>query len=300
MTLRSALLAFLALSAAAGAKPRVVATTSDLGAIARELAGEDASVEVLARPTQDPHFVDAKPNLVVSLNRADLLLLTGMDLEQAWLPVLLTGARNGRIQKGAAGYLDASALVTARDLPQGKVDRSMGDIHPGGNPHYLKDPRNGLRVGRGIAERLAALDPSRAEAYRGRAARFGEELERRIAGWEKRLAHARGKPIVTYHRSWSYFTEWLGLEQLAHVEPKPGLAPSTGHVTGVVQAVRRAKAPLILQEDWYEAATSELIAKASGAKLVRVPGMPGDRQSYGDYIESLVDGVARALPGSGP
>ncbi len=287
-----ALCAVFALGSVAEAKVQVVATTSDLGVIAREIGAEDADVRILARPTEDPHFVDAKPSLVVLLARADLVLLTGMDMEIGWLPVLLTSSRNSHLQKGEPGYLDCSTLITPREVPTQKLDRSMGDIHPGGNPHYSKDPRNGIALAQGITARLAELDPAHADAFKGREKKFEADLQARIAQWEKQLAPLKGKPVVTYHKSWFYFTDWAGLEEVAFVEPKPGLPPSTGHVAKVLQIIQARKVPLIIQEDWYSPATSELLASHGPSRLVRIPGMPGEKQRYADYIGALVDAIA--------
>jgi zinc/manganese transport system substrate-binding protein len=164
-TLCFALLVLSTLPASA-AKLRVAATVTDLGAIAREVGGEELEVTVLARSTQDPHFVDAKPSLVLALSKVDLLLLLGLDMELGWLPSLVTASRNGAIQRGAPGYLDASTLIAPKEVPTQKVDRSMGDVHPGGNPHYTKDPRNAVPLAKGIAERLAQLAPDRAALFR--------------------------------------------------------------------------------------------------------------------------------------
>ncbi len=292
---RGLLLAALCLGGAAAAKVRVVASVPDLGALAREVGGEDVDVRVLARSTQDPHFVDGRPNLVLEVSRADLLVFNGLELEAGWLPVLLTNARNPKVQAGKPGHLDASTLVTPIDVPQGKVDRSMGDIHPGGNPHYTLDPRNAVKVAEGIAGRLAQVDPERAEAYRKRAAAFAETMNARIAEWSARLSPHAGKPVVTYHRSWAYFTRFAGLKEVAYVEPRPGLPPNAGHVAQVLATMKREKVPLILQEDWYQAATSEQLARLSGATLVRVPGQTREGTRYVDHLAALVDQTAKAL-----
>ena len=292
---RGLLLAALCLGGVAAAKVTVVASVPDLGALARELGGDDVEVRVLARSTQDPHFVDGRLNLVLDMSKADLLVFNGLDLEAGWLPVLMTNARNAKIQPGQPGHLDASTLVTLIDVPQGKVDRSMGDIHPGGNPHYTHDPRNGVKVAQGIAERLAKLDPDRAEAYRGRAKAFEEAMNARIAQWQQRLSKFEGAPVVTYHRSWGYFTRFAGLKEVAYVEPKPGLPPNAGHVSQVLVAMKREKVRLILQEDWYQSATSEQLAKLTGATLVRVPGQTREGTRYADHMAALMDQTVRAL-----
>lgn len=281
--------------AVAEAKVDVVATVPDLGAIAREVGGEHADVKVLARSTQDPHYVDARHNLILELSRADLLILNGMELEVGWLPVLLTNARNAGVQPGQPGYLEASTLIAPREVPRTKVDRSMGDIHTSGNPHYTHDPRNAVKIARGVAQRLSTIDPDNAGKYAANAEAFVTALEKRIAQWEKQLAPFKGTDVVTYHKSWSYFTEWAGLETVGFVEPKPGLPPSAGHVAKVLGLLKQRKVPLILQEEWYPAATSEQLARLSGAKLVRVPGQTTEGQTYVQHIDQLVTEVLKAL-----
>jgi zinc/manganese transport system substrate-binding protein len=277
------------------AKERVVATLSDLGAIARAVGGNDVEVNVLAAPTEDPHFVEAKPDKVLVLARADLLLLNGMELEVGWLPVLVTNSRNGNIQLGAQGYLDCSTLVTPKEVPLQKLDRSMGDIHPGGNPHYTKDPRNAIEVANGIAARLSEIDPSHAKDYAANAKAFGDKLTAELAQWSKQLAPFKGTPVITYHKSWIYFTDWAGLDEVGFIEPKPGLPPSTGHVASVFQIIQQHHVPMLLQESWYSPATAELLASHTSAKLVRVPGMPALDQSYDDYFAGVVKQVVTAL-----
>ncbi len=284
-------LALLVLAFPAHAKLKVVATTADLGAIAREVGGDAVDVEVLSQPTQDPHYVDAKPSLVLTLSRADLLLLNGLELEVGWLPTLLTSSRNPKVQKGQPGYLDGSTLAVLKEVPTGKLDRAMGDVHPGGNPHYARDPRNGVRLAMGIGARLAQLEPASAAAFEARAKAFAAELEQKMARWLEKLEPLQGANVVTYHKSWSYFTEWAGWNEVAYLEPKPGLPPSTGHVAKVLEVIRSRKVTLLLQEEWYSAATSELLAKKGGARLVRVPGMPKLNQRYTDYLDRLVAAI---------
>lgn len=279
----------------AEAKVDVVATVPDLAAIAREVGGAHVNVKALARSTQDPHFVDPRPDLIVSLSKADLLVLNGMELEAGWLPALLTASRNPGVQPGQRGYLDASTLVEPKEVPREKLDRSMGDIHTGGNPHYTKDPRNAVKVARGLAERLSAVDPENAKAYAANADRFAGELGAKTAEWEKALAPFKGTDVVAYHKSWIYFTEWAGLDEVAFVEPKPGLPPSAGHVAKVLGIMRQRKVPLILQEDWYPAGNSEQLARLSGAALVRVPGQTREGQRYVEHMAHLVEETVKAL-----
>jgi zinc/manganese transport system substrate-binding protein len=287
----------LLLGSTAEAKVNVLATVPDLGALAREVGGEHVAVKVLARSTQDPHFVDARPSLILDASNANLLILNGMELEVGWLPAILTNSRNQSIQPGQPGYLDASTLITPKEVPREKLDRSMGDIHTGGNPHYTLDPRNGLLVARGIAERLGAIDPQHAKAYQANLAKFDRTLSARIAEWEKAFAPFKGTDVVTYHKSWIYFVEWAGFDEVAYVEPKPGLPPSAGHVARVLGVIKQRKVPFILQEEWYPAGTSEQLSRLGGARLVRVPGQTREGQSYPDHIGQLVEETLGALRG---
>ena len=292
-------LSFAAFAAPAHAKLKVVATVTDLGSIASAVGGDLVTVETLSRSTQDPHFADAKPNLVLALARADLLLLNGMDMELGWLPVMLTGSRNAKVQRGEPGYLDCSTLIAPREVPLQKLDRSMGDIHPGGNPHYTKDPRNAALIARGLAERLGQLDHDHRAQYAANAARFQQALQAKLAEWTKLLAPYKGQPVVTYHKSWIYFVDFAGLQEVAFVEPKPGIPPNPTHVANVLNVIRSRGVKAILQEQWYPAATSELLSKNGGARLVRVPGMTPEGSDYLVYMDGVVRATAAAYQPTG-
>jgi len=292
---RMLLILALVVASAAQAKVTVVATVSDLGALAREIGGEEVDVKTMALPTQDPHYVDAKPSLVVLLARADLLLLNGIELEVGWLPALQVSARNPAIQVGNPGYLDCSTLITPKEVPLAKLDRSMGDIHPGGNPHYTKDPRNALQVAQGIARKLSELDPPHAALFNTNLARFQSDLKAHIAQWEQALAPYNGTKVVTYHQSWIYFTEWSGLQEVAFLEPKPGIQPNPNHIANVFNVIKTQHIPVVLQEQWYSGATGELLAKTTGATLVRVFGMTPNGQTYTQAMGDVVTAVVNAL-----
>jgi zinc/manganese transport system substrate-binding protein len=280
----------------AGAALSVVATTPDLAAITKSVGGDKVKVTALALHTQDPHWVDARPHLALDLARADLLVLNGAELEVGWLPTLLSGSRNGDVQRGARGYLDASTLVTLLEVPRGKVDRSMGDIHPAGNPHYTRDPRAAERLAVGIAKRLAELDPKNKGAYLEQAKRFLIELQRARSGWEKKLAVRRGAPIVAYHRSLVYLADWLGLRVVEHIEPRPGIPPNPRHVAHVIDVARSEKVRVILQEAWFPDNTTKLVAAKCGAKLVQLPGAPdfGKGETYVGWMNGVVQRLAEA------
>jgi zinc/manganese transport system substrate-binding protein len=292
-----ALAAPLARAAPAHATLKVVTTVPALAAIAHEIAGSHAEVTSLTRSTQDPHFVDARPSLALDLNRADLLLTVGLELEVGWLPTLLTGARNREIMTGGRGHLDCSQFVGLQDVRTGHVDRAMGDIHPGGNPHYLADPRSAAGVARGIAAKLQALDPGQRQSYQQGLDAFLGRLAAAREGWDKRMASARGTPVIGYHQTWTYFAAWLGLVEVGFLEPKPGIPPNPSHVAQLLLLARERKVRVLLQEEYYPDATSRLVAGRIPAALVRVPGGPDYQggQSYLDYIERLVTLLEQGL-----
>jgi zinc/manganese transport system substrate-binding protein len=290
-------LALLGTARAALAELRVVATTADLAALAKQIGGKHVTVTALAVHTQDPHWVDARPNLALELSKADLLLATGLDLEIGWLPTLLTGSRNGDIQTGSKGYVDCSQFVSVLETPKGKVDRSMGDVHPHGSPHYMLDPRRAAKVARGIADRMAKLDPPHAAAYQEGAKKLGATIDKWRKHWEKKLAKLKGKKLVAYHRSFAYLSDWLGFEIAIHIEPRPGIPPNPSHVAQVIAVARQSDAMLIVQESWHPDTTSKLVAKKAGAKLARIPGAPNFRggQSYVGFIDDVVKKLAAGL-----
>ena len=274
----------------------VVATVPTLASIAKAIGGSKVSVESMALHTQDPHFVDAKPSLAIKLNKADLLLAVGLDLEIGWLPVLQTGARNGDIQTGSKGYLDCSQFIKKMEVPT-VVDRSQGDIHPGGNPHYLYDPRAVSRVAKGIAKRMAKLDPDNRKFYFIKLKRFLQRVRSKTKALRARLAPYRGQPIIGYHKSWAYLADWLGLKQVEFIEPKPGIPPNPAHVAQVLVTARKRHVPVIIQEGFYPDSTTKLIANKSGARLVIVPGGVDFEagETYLDHLDELATLLQRGL-----
>ncbi|WP_163997220.1 metal ABC transporter substrate-binding protein [Pyxidicoccus caerfyrddinensis] len=301
--LLAALCAAVSLLAAAPARAdlNVVTTLPDLAAITKAVGGDHVQVQSLALSSQDPHFVDAKPNLALALNRADLLIAIGLDLEIGWLPTLQQGARNSKILVNNPGFLNASQFPRILEIPQGKVDRSLGDVHPGGNPHYLYDPRQGLAVARGITERLAQLDPKNAADYRANLAKFSDEIEKARAGWEKRLAGMKGAPVIAYHRTTAYLADWLGFQPIAFLEPKPGIPPNPSHVASVLAQGRQRKARMLLIESYYPDTTAKLVASKIPAPIVTVHGGTDFRagETYIQHIEELVGRLEKALAGKG-
>lgn len=256
----------------ANATLKVVASLPDLAALAAAVGGDLVEVRALSSEAQDPHYVDARPSLLLPLRAADLLIVNGLDLETGWLPQLIVNSRNAKLRAGSNGYLDASSVVTKRDIV--KADRAKGDIHPGGNPHFLHDPTAALAIASLIAKRLAVLDPSQAAVYAKNAKRFQKKLRYVMAVEAKRFRAlpAPRKQVVTYHRSLSYLTAWLGLKSVATIEPKPGVKPNPGHVGFVLKTMKSTGAKVVVQEAFYPRKTGQILARLAGGSLALVPG----------------------------
>jgi len=289
------------LSPPARADLQVVATVPDLAALAQALGGKHVQVTSLSLPTQDPHFVDARPSLALTLNRADLLIAVGLELEVGWLPTLQNNARNARILRGSSGYLDVSQFVRLLDVAATPVDRSHGDVHSGGNPHFLYDPRAALAVARGITERLASLDPEHAKDYQANLARFTEELEKARVGWEQRLAGLKGLPVIAFHNTTAYLSDWLGFQTVAYLEPKPGIPPNPAHVARVLGLGRQKKVRIVMQEEYYPNTTSRLVAEKLPAALVNLHGGTDFRagETYLQHMEEMVKRLEQGLKAQG-
>jgi zinc/manganese transport system substrate-binding protein len=283
-----------------GARPAsaaltVVATTSDLAAIAAEVGGDKITVTSLAKGYQDPHFVEAKPSFVLLLNKAQLLIVIGKELEIAWLPPLVTQSRNPRIQPGANGYLDASQGARILDMPTTQVTRAMGDVHPQGNPHYWLDPDNGTRIARAIQAKLAQVDPANAAFYQQRADDFEKRLAAAVQRWKGQLAPYKGIKVVTYHRSWTNFADAFGLDVVGFVEPKPGIPPTPQHTLDVINAMKAQNVKIILVEPYFDSKTPNSIAAAVGGKVLVMPPSVGGVPEAGDYFKLFDYDVALLL-----
>jgi len=286
--------------ATASAALKVVTTTEGLASLAREVAGADAQVTALSRGIQDPHFVDANPTLALRLRDADLLVDVGLDLEVGWLPPLVNQSRNADIQPGGRHRLTAAAAVTVLDVPTGPVDRSMGDLHAGGNPHFLADPRRAVKVAQAIARKLAELDPDHASGYAERAGAFGARIEAALARWKAELLPLQGRKVFSHHRTLSYFHDWTGLVDGGALEPRPGTPPPPAHLARLVEVAKRDGVKAIVVESYYDTRSGEQVARLTGARLVAIPGdVGGDpaAKSYESWVDLLVRRVVDALRG---
>ncbi len=292
------LIAALAAALPARAALNVVTTTDGLASLAREVGGDRVSVESLSRGIQDPHFVDPNPTLAVKLRRADLFLDVGLDLEIGWLPPLVNQSRNAGIQPGGSRRLTAASAVEVMETPTGPVDRSQGDLHPAGNPHFLTDPRRALKVAEAIAARLGELDPAGAAAYQANVAAFAKRLAAAEARWAAELAPLKGRKIVSRHRTLTYFLDWSGLALAGVLEPKPGVPPPPSHLADLVGVVKREGVKAVVVENYYDPKSGELVARLGGARLVIVPGDVGgvpEAKGYLEYVDALVRLVSQAV-----
>ncbi len=297
MTKLSLLIALLFLPVSARAKINIVTTIPDLAAITREIAGDSADVRSIARGDQDPHYLEPKPSYALTLNRADLLIEVGLDLEVGWLPVLVTQSRNPKIQTGQPGRLVAAEGFPILEIPAGPVDRSQGDVHPGGNPHYWLNPKNALAISKNIADRLTRLDASNAAAYETNLKAFQDKLRQKITEWEKAAASLRGQNVVTYHKSFSYFSDWLGLNIVDQIESKPGIPPSPGHILSLIERMKDQKTRLIITENYYESTSSRELSEKTGVTLLLLPTSVGGEpaiRTYFDLFDFLIGKLGRS------
>jgi zinc/manganese transport system substrate-binding protein len=281
------LVALLSLPATAAAQLRVVTSTTDLYEIAREVGGKHITAKHIGEGYQDPHFIEAKPSFVLDLRRADVWAFVGLDLEIGWMPLLLDGARNPKIRMGGSGYLDASRVIDVLDVPTGNVDRSQGDVHALGNPHYWLNPDNGLRIAQLFREKFSELDPSHAADYQANLQAFESKLAARRAGWDSLRGELRGKPIVAYHTSWRYLAAYTGVDIVGFMEPKPGVPPSPSHVAALIETVKRTGAKVIIMEPFYDRKMPDFVAARTGARVLVLPSSVGGVPGVDDYLSLI-------------
>ncbi|MBK7860899.1 MAG: zinc ABC transporter substrate-binding protein [Archangiaceae bacterium] len=288
------LAAVLSTAALADEPLHVVTTIETFADLARRVGGDKVQVETLSHGYQDPHFVEARPNLMVTLHQADLLVRVGMDLEIGWLPPLVNGSRNDRVQRGQAGDLDCSQFIDPLDVPTAKVDRSQGDIHPMGNPHYWLPPVNAVRIAKGISGRLAQLRPADKAYFDAQLQKFVAELKARAPQWEAQARKLSGVKVVTYHKSWSYVTRWLNLDEQGYIENRPGIAPSPDHLATLIALMKEQKVAKVIVEDFYNRSIADMVAEKAGARVVAAPSDVGARPAIKSYLD-LVDALLTEL-----
>jgi zinc/manganese transport system substrate-binding protein len=274
-------------------KLKIMTATTDLAALAQEVGGDKVDVESIARGYQDPHFVEAKPSFLLKLRKADLLIVVGLELEIGWLPPLITQSSNPNIQVSANGYLDASRFAKILEIPSGQVTRAEGDVHPQGNPHYWLDPDNGLRVAKGIADKLSQMRPNDTTYFEQRYSAFEQHLKEADEGWKAQMKPYAGRKIVTYHRSWPNFAEHFGLNVVGYVEPRPGIPPSPSHTVELIGQMKRDNVKVIVVEPYFDLKTPNAVARDTGGQvLVLMPSVGGEK-GITDYFKLFDYDIAK-------
>ncbi len=295
---------FLTLILAAGGnlfaadKLKMVTATEDLASLTREVGGDKVDVTAIGKGYQDPHFIEPKPSFLLLLKNADLLEVVGLELEIGWLPPLLDQSRNPNIRPGTRGYLDVSQGVEILDRPTGAINRSMGDVHPLGNPHYWLDPANAVRIAIQIDQKLAELHPADKAYFDQRLNDFKVRINEANKRWVATMAPFKGAKIVTYHNSWPNFAKHFGLDVVDHVEPKPGIPPSPSHTLEVINTIKREGVKAIIMEPYFDRKTPDSIAEKTGAKVVILYPSVGGKPGLDDYFKLFdydINELAKAL-----
>lgn len=272
----------------------VFACEPEWGALARELAGDKASVYVASTALQDPHRIEARPSLIARARSADLAICTGAELEIGWMPLVQRQSGNAKIQGGQPGYFEAAGVVPLLEKPE-RVDRSMGDVHPGGNPHVHLDPRNIERVAQALGERMAMLDPSNANFYSESTKTFLARWREAIARWEKEAAPLKGMPLVVYHKNMTYLIAWLGMREVGNLEPKPGLPPTTAHLAGLLASLARDPAKAVVRSAYNDPRPGDWLAERAKIPSVALPFTVGGSEKAKDLFSLYDDSIARLL-----
>jgi zinc/manganese transport system substrate-binding protein len=293
---------FVILSLAAAAPSlavvRIVTSLQDFASLADAVGGNRVETFAIAKGYQDSHFVDPKPSFALKLNRADLLIAAGLELEIGYLPPLIDQSRNEKIHPGNRGYLDASIGCEVLQRPTGIVTRAMGDVHPFGNPHYWTDPNNGRVIARSIAAKLSELDPAGASTYQQNLAAFEAKLTEKDREWTAKLAPYSNVKVVTFHNSWPNFAKHFKIAVRGYIEPKPGIPPSPSHTLEIINLIKAEKIPLILVEPYFDTKTPNFIASKTGAKVLRFYPSVGGAPQIKDYFtlfDTNVDNLVNAL-----
>jgi len=282
------------LSAPASAALNVFACEPEWGALAHELGGDKVSVFSATTAFQDSHHIEARPSLIARARNADLMICSGSDLEVGWVPLLLTQSGNARIQAGSPGFIEAGQFVTRIEIPK-TVDRSLGDIHPQGNPHIHTDARNIARVAEVLAQRLAQLDPQNAAAYKSQYEAFGTRWQAAIRRWEQEGARLKELPVVVYHRDFSYFIRWMGMRAAGSLEPKPGIPPTPAHLAALVEQMKRAPAKAIIYSPYNDPRAAQFLSERTGIPAVMLPFTVGGDAKAKDLFGLFDETIALFL-----
>jgi zinc/manganese transport system substrate-binding protein len=291
--LLSVVLMLLASHAGVDAKIRVVATIPDLADMARNIGGELLEIKSLATGVENIHAVPMKPSFATLLNRADVVILMGLEMEHAFLPALLEAARNPKILPSAPGYIDCSVYITPLEVPT-RIDRALGDIHPAGNPHFNLDPVSGKAMARAITEGLARNYPAHDAVFKKNLATYLQTLDTAITRWQREAAPLRGVKLVSYHPDMLYFAQRFGMEPVGTIEIRPGVDPTPGHIVELEERMRREGVKVVVRELHYPANLAQTVAQRTGAQLVELPVMVGGVPEARDYV-SFIDYNIRTM-----
>lgn len=275
----------------------VFATVPEWGALVQELGGDKVKVYTATTALQDPHHVEARPSLIARARGADLVLATGAELEVGWLPLVLQQANNAKVQAGRPGYFEAAAVVPLLGKPA-RLDRAEGDVHAAGDPHIQADPRNIARIATPLSARMAQLDPANAAWYETRLRQFTERWTVAVGRWEQQAAPLKGVAVVVQHKGFAYLEAWLGLKQVAALEPKPGLEPTAAHLSNVVETLRRQPAKMVLRAAYQDGRASEWIAQRAKVNVVVLPFTVGGNDAAKDLFALFDDTIRRLLKGA--
>src|SRR5687768_10834858 len=269
------------------AQLRVVTSTTDLYDIAKAVGGSRITAAHISEGYQDPHFVEAKPSFILDLRKADVWAFVGLELEAGWMPLLLDGARNPKVRPGGSGYIDVSRAIPVLDVPTSNVDRSQGDVHARGNPHYWLSPANGRRIAQLYRDRFSQLDPGGASMYAANTRAFEARLDSAERVWAGLRAQIRGKPVVAWHTSWRYFADYSGMNIVGFMEPKPGVPPSPSHLAGLIATMKRTGAKVIVMEPFYDKRTADFVASKTGATVLILPPSVGGMKGVDNYVSLM-------------
>jgi zinc/manganese transport system substrate-binding protein len=299
LPLLKALLLFIAIlfSFQASAALNVFACEPEWASLAQELGGDKLSVTSATTAMQDPHRIEARPSLIARIRSADLVICSGSELEVGWLPLLFTQSGNNRVQPGSPGFIEASQLVARLEVPK-VVDRSLGDIHPAGNPHVHLDPRNIARIAGTVTERLSEIDRANAAYYKGRADDFGKRWQDAMQRWQQQASRLKGVPLVVYHRDLSYFIHWAGMREVGSVEPKPGIPPTPSHLAELVEGMKRDPAKVIVYSSYNSPKAAEFLSARSGIPNVMLPFTVGGTAAAKDLFGLFDDTIQRLSKGA--
>jgi zinc/manganese transport system substrate-binding protein len=294
----AALLALATIAAPAQAALRVFACEPEWAALVQELGGPLVDATSATTAQQDPHQIQARPSLIARVRNADLVVCTGAELEAGWLPLLLQQSGNAKVQPGQPGYFAAADLVRKLEVPA-VVDRAQGDVHAAGNPHIQTDPRNIATVAPALAARLQQLDPGQAAQYAQRASAFQQKWQQAIARWSAQAAPLRGVPVVSQHKAYAYLYDWLGLKEVAVLEPKPGVEPSAAHLQGLLGTLKATPARMVISSAYQDPKPSEWLSRNAGIPMVRLPFTVGGSEGAKDLVGLFDDTLARLLAAAG-